>query len=199
MAPIWPYATPGIPDVLFEQLPGIPISKRELRLLIVGALRLMADAVLWDVGAGTGTLVVEAALLCPKGQVVAIERDAEVVNLIRQNCDRFGVNNVTVVEGTAPDCFTDLTPSPDCILIEGGRALKEILKAAWQYLPAGGRIVVTTNTLQTLYSLSEAFAELRVRNVEIVQPTINRLETRGQQQVFRAINPLFILSGERLG
>ncbi|MDA0268593.1 MAG: precorrin-6Y C5,15-methyltransferase subunit CbiT [Cyanobacteria bacterium] len=199
MAPIWPYATPGIPDDLFEQLPGIPISKREMRLLIVGALRLMTDSVLWDVGAGTGTLVVEAALLCPQGQVVAVERDAEVVNLIRQNCDRFGVNNVTVVEGTAPDCFTELAPQPDCIMIEGGRSLKDILKSAWQYLPEGGRIVVTTNTLQTLYGLSEAFAELRVRNVEIVQPTINRLETRGQQQVFRAINPLFILSGEKLG
>lgn len=199
MAPIWPYATPGIPDALFEQLPGIPISKRELRLLIVGALRLMADSVLWDVGAGTGTLVVEAALLCPQGQVVAVERDADVVNLIRQNCDRFGVNNVTVVEGVAPDCFAQLPPSPDCIMIEGGRSLKDILKPAWQYLPEGGRIVVTTNTLQTLYGLSEAFAELRVRNVEIVQPTINRLETRGNQQVFRAINPMFILSGEKLG
>ncbi|MGD1907749.1 MAG: precorrin-6Y C5,15-methyltransferase subunit CbiT [Leptolyngbyaceae cyanobacterium] len=198
MAQLWPYASPGIPDALFEQLPGIPISKRELRLLIVGALRLMPDAVMWDVGAGTGTLVVEAALLCPQGQVVAVERDADVVNLIRKNCDRFEVKNVEVVEGVAPDCLTALSPSPDCILIEGGRSLQDILKSAWQYLPAGGRVVVTTSTLQTLYSLSEAFSELRVRNVEIVQPAINRLETRGQQQVFRAINPTFILSGEKL-
>jgi len=198
MAPLWPYATPGIPDHLFEQLPGIPISKREVRLLIVGALRLKPDSRLWDVGAGTGTIGVEAALLCPQGQVVAVERDAEVANLIRQNCDRFDLKNVEVIEGFAPDCLADLPSRPDCIIIEGGRSLKEIVQSAWQYLPSGGRMVVTTGTLQTLYGVSETFAELCVRNVEIVQPAINRLETRGQQQVFKAIDPIFILSGEKL-
>jgi cobalt-precorrin-6B (C15)-methyltransferase len=91
MAPLWPYATPGIPDALFEQMPGIPISKREVRLLIIGALRLHPSAVLWDIGAGIGTIAVEAALLCPAGQVVAIERDEDVVSVIRHNCDRFGL------------------------------------------------------------------------------------------------------------
>ncbi|WP_008315770.1 precorrin-6Y C5,15-methyltransferase subunit CbiT [Leptolyngbya sp. PCC 6406] len=198
MAPLWPYATPGIPDALFEQLPGIPISKREVRLLIVGALRLEAAAVLWDIGAGTGSVAVEAALLCPTGQVVAVERDEEVVSLIRQNCDRFGLANVTVIEGVAPDCLAQLQPRPDCIIIEGGRPLKPILQVAWEHLPSGGRIVVTTGTLENLYTLSETFAALQVRNVEIVQPAINRLETRGSQQVFRAIDPIFILSGEKL-
>jgi precorrin-6Y C5,15-methyltransferase (decarboxylating) CbiT subunit len=198
MASLWPYTTPGIPDHFFEQLPGIPISKREVRLLIVGALRLKPDARLWDVGAGTGTLVVEAALLCPQGQVVAVERDAEVAALIRDNCDRFGLTNVAVIEGFAPDCLSDLPPAPDCILIEGGKSIKDIVRAAWEFLPHNGRIVVTTGTLETLYSISEAFADLCVRNVEIVQPTINRLETRGNQQVFKAIDPIFILSGEKL-
>lgn len=197
MAALWPYATPGIPDHLFEQLPGIPISKREVRLLIVGALRLQRQAVLWDIGAGTGTIAVEAALLCPQGQVVAVERDGDVVNVIRQNCDRFGLTNVTVVEGVAPDCLGPLQPRPDCIIIEGGRPLRELLHAAWDCLTLGGRLVVTTGTLDTLYTLSETFAALQVRNVEIVQPAINRLETRGNRQVFRAIDPLFILSGEK--
>ncbi|MBE7380589.1 MAG: precorrin-6Y C5,15-methyltransferase subunit CbiT [Leptolyngbya sp. SIO1E4] len=198
MTSLWPYATPGIPDHLFEQLPGIPISKREVRLLIVGALRLRPTARLWDVGAGTGTLVIEAALLCPQGQVVAVERDEEVATLIRQNCDRFGLSNVEVVEGLAPDCLADLPPHPDCIIIEGGRSMKEIVQAAWSYLPSGGRMVVTTGTLETLYGISETFSTLRVRNVEIVQPAINRLETRGYQQVFKSIDPIFILSGEKL-
>jgi cobalt-precorrin-6B (C15)-methyltransferase len=198
MAPLWPYATPGIPDALFEQMPGIPISKREVRLLIIGALRLHPSAVLWDIGAGIGTIAVEAALLCPAGQVVAIERDEDVVSVIRHNCDRFGLNNVTVIDGIAPDCLDTIQVPPDCIILEGGRPLKQVLQAAWQYLPAGGRIVVTTGTLETLYTVSEAFAELQVRNVDIVQPAINRLETRGNQQVFRAIDPMFILSGEKL-
>ena len=198
MADLWPYATPGIPDHLFEQLPGIPISKREVRLLIVGALRLQAHAKLWDLGAGTGTLVVEAALLCPQGEVIAVERDPEVANLIRQNCDRFNLANVRVVQGFAPDCLDDLPPDPDCILIEGGKSMKAVIKTAWDYLPSGGRIVVTTGTLETLYGISETFTALRVRNVEIVQPAINRLETRGHQQVFKAIDPIFLLSGEKL-
>jgi precorrin-6Y C5,15-methyltransferase (decarboxylating) CbiT subunit len=197
MASLWPYATPGIPDSLFEQLPGIPISKREIRLLIVGALRLHPAAVLWDIGAGTGTIAVEAGLLCPRGRVVAVERDSDIVTLIRQNCDRFGLENVTVMEGIAPDCLGAIDATPDCIIIEGGSPLKAVLQATWRYLPEGGRIVVTTGTLDNLYTLSETFAALQVRHVEIVQPTINRLETRGNRQVFRAIDPMFILSGEK--
>jgi len=198
MAPLWPYATPGIPDHLFEQLPGIPISKREVRLLIVGALRLKPDAQLWDLGAGTGTIVVETALLCPQGKVVAVERDPEVANLIRLNCDRFQLTNVEVVEGVAPDCLDSLPPHPDCVIIEGGKSMRAVVEAAWQHLPTGGRLVVTTGTLENLYSISETFAQLCVRNVEIVQPAINRLETRGHQQVFKAIDPIFLLSGEKL-
>lgn len=198
MASLWPYATPGIPDHLFEQLPGIPISKREVRLLIISALRLTPTAKLWDIGAGTGTIVIEAGLMCPQGRVVAVERDEEVANLIRHNCDRFGLSNVEVVEGLAPGCLADLSPDPDCIIVEGGRSMKEIVQAAWDYLSGGGRLVVTTGTLETLYGISETFAELRVRNVEIVQPAINRLETRGYQQVFKAIDPIFILSGEKV-
>ncbi len=85
---LWPYVTPGIPDDLFERLPGIPLSKREVRLLIISALRLKSDSVLWDIGAGTGTIPVETGLLCPEGRVIAVERDEEVASLIRRNCER---------------------------------------------------------------------------------------------------------------
>ncbi|MEL6936618.1 MAG: precorrin-6Y C5,15-methyltransferase (decarboxylating) subunit CbiT, partial [Cyanobacteria bacterium J06607_17] len=105
MEPLWPYATPGIPDRLFEQLPGIPMSQREVRLVLLSALRLGPKAVLWDIGAGTGTIAIEAALLCPQGSIVAVERDGDVAALIKNNCQRFGVTNVDVVVGNAPDCF----------------------------------------------------------------------------------------------
>jgi cobalt-precorrin-6B (C15)-methyltransferase len=83
------------------------------------------------------------------------------------------------------------------VMIEGGKSMRAVVEAAWQHLPTGGRLVVTTGTLETLYSISETFAQLCVRNVEIVQPAINRLETRGHQQVFKAIDPIFLLSGEK--
>ncbi len=194
----WNYKTPGIPDQLFARLPGIPLTKREARLLIISALRMTERSVLWDIGAGTGTISIEVALLCPRGEVVAVERDDEVADLIRENCERFQTTNITVFEGNAPECFGDLKLIPDRICLGGGKQMKELLINAWSYLPHGGRAIATATNLEQLYSLSGAFAELQARNIEIVQAAVNRLETQGNRQVFAAIDPMFILSGEKL-
>ncbi|MBD2528072.1 precorrin-6Y C5,15-methyltransferase subunit CbiT [Nostoc flagelliforme FACHB-838] len=195
---LWPYITPGIPDELFEHLPGIPMSQREVRLLLIAQLRLKSDSVLWDIGAGTGTIPVEVGLLCPGGQIIAIERDEEVANLIKRNCDRFDVKNVEVVEGSAPECLHDLKVAPHRICIEGGRPIQDILQAAWHYLPPSGRVVATAANLESLYAISQSFSLLRARNIEVVQSAVNRLETRGFSQSFTAVDPIFILSGEKL-
>lgn len=195
---LWPYITPGIPDELFERLPGIPLSKREVRLLIISHLRLKADSVLWDIGAGTGTIPVETGLLCPQGRIIAVERDEEVVSLIQRNCERFSVRNVDIIEGSAPECLKNLPQKPHRVCIEGGRPIKGILQEVWRYLLPQGRVVVTAANLESLYAISESFSELQVRNIEIVQSAVNRLETRGPHQVFAAVNPIFILSGEKL-
>ncbi|MEH1781075.1 MAG: precorrin-6Y C5,15-methyltransferase subunit CbiT [Nostoc sp.] len=195
---LWPYITPGIPDELFEHLPGIPLSQREVRLLLISQLRLKSDSVLWDIGAGTGTIPVEVGLLCPGGQIIAIERDEEVANLIKRNCDRFDVKNVEVIEGSAPECLHDLKVAPHRVCIEGGRPIQEILQAAWHYLPPSGRVVATAANLESLYAISQSFSLLRARNIEVVQSAVNRLETRGFSQSFTAVDPIFILSGEKL-
>ncbi|GCA77829.1 MULTISPECIES: precorrin-6Y C5,15-methyltransferase subunit CbiT [Microcystis] len=194
----WLYKTPGIPDELFERLPGIPLSKREVRLLMISALRLGDGGVFWDIGAGTGTIPVEIGLLCPNSPIIAIERDEEVASLIRRNCDRFGVKNVTVFEGSAPDCLANISLAPDRVCIEGGKPIKSVLQEVWQYLKPNGRIVATANNLETLYQFSEGFSNLQARNIEIVQAAVNRLETRGIHQVFAAVDPMFILSGDKL-
>lgn len=195
---LWPYVTPGIPDQMFERLPGIPLSKREVRLMIISLLRLKADSVVWDIGAGTGTVTVEAGLLCSQGKVIAVERDEDVASLIRRNCDRFGLTNVEVVEGSAPDCLEEMADVPDSVCVEGGHPIKVILQAVWQRLPLGGRLVATASSLESLYAISEGLSDLQVRNVDVVQSTINRLETKGNRQVFAAIDPIFVLSGEKL-
>lgn len=197
-SPIWPYVTPGIPDDLFDRLPGIPLSKREVRLLLISHLRLTPDTILWDIGAGTGTIPVEVGLLCPQGKIIAVERDEEVATLIRRNCDRFSVPNVDIIVGSAPECLKDLSAPPNRVCIEGGRPIKEILLDVWHYLPHQGRVVVTASNLETLYSVSETFAQLQVRNIEVVQSAVNRLEKRGNNQTFAAVDPIFILSGEKL-
>jgi cobalt-precorrin-6B (C15)-methyltransferase len=195
---LWPYISPGIPDNLFERLPGIPLSQREIRILLISALRLEANSVIWDIGAGTGTIPVEIGLLSPQSQITAIERDEEVASLIQRNCDLFGVKNVEIVEGSAPQCLPQLSTTPDRICIEGGKDIKSILKEAWQYLPVGGRVVVTAANLEALYSISESFTQLQVRNVEVVQSAVNRLETRGTNRRLAAVDPIFILSGDKL-
>ncbi len=197
-SPLWPYNSPGIPDDLFERLPGIPLTNRETRLLLIAQLRLQEDSVIWDIGAGTGTIPVETGQICPHGHIIAIERDEEVANLIRANCDRFGVDNVEILQGNAPDCLKTLTITPHRICIEGGRPIRQIIQAAWKRLSPQGRVVATAASLENLYIISETFAELQVRNVEVVQSVINRLETRGTHQVFAAVDPIFILSGEKL-
>jgi len=195
---LWPYKTPGIPDNLFERLPGIPLSKREVRILIISSLRMKPDSVLWDIGAGTGTIPVEIGLLCPQGKIIAIERDDEVAKLIRRNCDRFKVDNVNVIQGSAPECLAEIHPKPNLVCIEGGKPIKDILKQTWKYLQPEGRIVATVNSLENLYIISEGLSELHARNIEVVQSAVNRLETRGIHQTFAAVNPMFILSGEKL-
>ena len=197
MSDLWPYATPGIPDRLFKQLPGIPLTKKEVRLLVMGYLQLRADAHLWDIGAGTGTVAIEAALLCPQGKITAVERDEEVAGLIQANCDRFKVTNVEVISGNAPECLSQIASQPDRILIEGA-PLQTTLQAAWQQLKTNGRIVVTANNLETLYTASETFSTLRMRNIEVAQPAVNRLETRGNRQIFASVDPIFIISGDKL-
>ncbi|MCA1904532.1 MAG: precorrin-6Y C5,15-methyltransferase (decarboxylating) subunit CbiT [Cyanobacteria bacterium M5B4] len=194
----WNYVTPGIPDQQFARLPGIPLSPLEVRVLILSQLRLQANSVLWDVGAGTGTIAVESGLLLKSGQVVAIERDEEVVGLIERNCQNFHVSNVTVKAGSAPQCLQDLTPLPDRICIEGGHDLKGIILTAWEKLADYGRIVAIGSSLQDLYQILQTWREIPIHNVEAVQSGINRLETRGNQQLFTATNPLFILSGDKL-
>jgi cobalt-precorrin-6B (C15)-methyltransferase len=194
---VWPYVSPGVPDELFERLPGIPMTKRETRLLLIAQLRLEPDTILWDVGAGTGTIPVETGLLCPKGQIVAIERDEEVVNLIQENCDRFAVTNVEVIQGSAPECLAQLKQAPHRVCIEGGRPIRQIMEAVWTHLQPRGRVVATAASLENLYTISETFAELQACNVEVVQSVINRLETRGNHQIFAAVDPIFILSGEK--
>ena len=195
---LWSYNSPGIPDNLFERLPGIPLTNWETRLLLLSQLRLQEDSRVWDIGAGTGTIPVETGILCPQGHIVAIERDEEVANLIRANCDRFEVSNVEILQGNAPKCLETLTEAPHRICIEGGRPIHQIIKAAWKRLQPQGRVVATAASLETLNTISETFAELQVRNVEVVQSVINRLETRGSHQVFAAVDPIFILSGEKL-
>lgn len=113
----WPYASSGIPDELFIR-GDVPMTKQEVRAVALAKLRLTATDTVWDVGAGTGSVSIEAALVARAGSVWAVERNAAGVRLIRENADAFGCGNVHAVPGVAPEALAKL-PVPDAVFVGG--------------------------------------------------------------------------------
>lgn len=142
----------GLADCLFlsfSDRPGL-MTKREVRLLIVGELALQQNQIIWDIGAGTGSVAIEIARLFPESQVYAIEKTAVGTALIQRNSQRFQVKNVAPVSGTAPDILDSL-PAPDRIFIGGsGGQLAQILDVCQARLNPGGNIVLALATLEHL-------------------------------------------------
>ena len=142
----------GLPDSLFlsfQDRPGL-ITKREVRLLALGELALRPAQTIWDIGAGTGSVSIEIGRLYPQSKLFAIEKTAIGASLIRQNCQRFQVANITAIHNSAPDALTDL-PAPDRIFIGGsGGQVQLILDACSARLKSGGIVVLAIATLEHL-------------------------------------------------
>lgn len=193
-----PGVVSGIPDADFLR-GAVPMTKEEIRALTIRYARLAPGQVVWDIGAGSGSLTVEAARLVPGGCVVAVEREAQAVLLVQRNCQLFGVDNVRVVHGEAPAVLSGL-PLPDRVLVGGsGGKLPEILACCGELLTSGGMIVVNALTPATLCaSLSglslPPFAALDGRQVQV-----SRLEKLGSEYFFRAQNAVYILFARKEG
>ena len=179
----------GIPDERFVR-GKIPMTKREIRIQILSALNLRPDSVVWDVGAGTGSVSIECARACPLGQVIAIEQKGEGASLIRENARRFHINNLRVVEGTAPEACAGL-PAPTHVFIGGSSGhLREILER----LPDGARVVASAVTLESIAELSQCFSEF-TQEAEFIQLSVSRAEALGRYHLLRGMNPVLIASG----
>lgn len=183
----------GWPDDAFTR-GKIPMTKREVRAVILSKLRLRENDAVWDIGAGTGSVAVEAALLCRGGHVYAVEREPEGCRLIAENAGKFGACNVTCVSGEAPAALEGL-PAPDAVFIGGsGGKLSEILEAALARNPSA-RLVVSAVTLETLAGATAEFSRRPIRDTELIQLSVSRAETRGSYHLLTAQNPVFLLSG----
>lgn len=151
------FGAPGIDDDAFARF-GAPITKRAVRTLAVSELEITPEAVVWDVGAGTGSVSVECALSAPRGRVIAFERDDAFAAGIRANAQAFSCSNVSVVVGHAPEAFAG-APAPDCVFIGGsGGALEGIVRAARAANPAA-RIVAVAVTVETIARALRVFEE----------------------------------------
>ncbi|QDR80356.1 precorrin-6Y C5,15-methyltransferase (decarboxylating) subunit CbiT [Sporomusa termitida] len=183
----------GIPDSEFIR-GGIPMTKQEIRILTLAKAGIGAADTVIDIGAGTGSLSVEAALLASRGRVIAIEREPEGVDLIKVNAAKFQAANVEVILGAAPEALAGL-PAADVILIGGsGGRLPEILSGADRLLKPGGRIIITAVTVETLAAALGSMRQRTEYNVEACCIQVTRLQQAGASNMFKALNPIYIIA-----
>ena len=183
---------PGLPDDAFIRGKA-PMTSSEIRSLSLCRLGLTSKAVLWDVGAGTGSVSVEAALACPEGRVLSIEFKKDALDLLEQNRARYCLQNMEIIEGRAPEALT-LLPLPTHVFIGGsGGKVRDILKVVFSKNP-WARVVVNCITSETLAELQTALKDLPVQGFQCTQVMVNREQMLGQYHYLKAGNPVFIIS-----
>ena len=193
----WPYASSGIPDELFIR-GDVPMTKQEVRAVALAKLRLTATDTVWDVGAGTGSVSIEAALVARAGSVWAVERNAAGVRLIRENADAFGCGNVHAVPGVAPEALAKL-PVPDAVFVGGSAGeLPSIVEAALEK-NSQVRLCVPCVTVETLTEACALLSGSRFNGFEACQVSAARAEAVGSHHLMKAQNPVFLVSARGAG
>lgn len=183
-------AAHGMPDSAFlrEQ---VPMTKEEVREVSICKLRLRRDAVVYDIGSGTGSVAVEMAGLSDEIQVYALERHREAAALICRNREKFGLENIEVVETEAPEGMDGLPVATHAFIGGSGGKLGEILEKLYEINPAM-RIVLNAVSLETISRVRELFSDDRMEHEEMVQVQVSRVEKLGNHHLMRAENPVWI-------
>ena len=191
----WPYKTLGIPDEQFIR-DQVPMTKEEVRVVTLAKARLSEDHIIYDIGAGTGSISIEAARQASRGTVYAIEKNPLALDLIKRNKTAFEIVNVEIVAGEAPAALNNL-PAPDRVIIGGsGGNLAEILALIESKTEKPIRIIVNAIVLETLFSAVQYFKESDYE-VEITQVAVTKAKNISDLHMMQAQNPVFIVSAER--
>lgn len=189
---------PGIADEQFIR-GNIPMTKTEIRVLALSKARIRRTDTIIDVGAGTGSLSVEAALQASMGRVYAVEREAEGISLIKANAARFGLEHIVAVQGEAPAALSSL-PEADVILVGGsGGKLADILARTDELLKLGGRLVVMAVTPETLTETLTIMKKKEKYHLECAGIQVTRLRPAGGKHLFQSLNPVYIIACEKRG
>lgn len=182
----------GLPESAFEHEAGM-ITKMEVRAVVLAQLQLEPGLILWDLGAASGSVSIEAARLAALREVIAVEKDAERYQALLRNIKAFGLAEIRAVFGRAREVLGDL-PDPDRVFIGGsGEDLRDVLRQVAERLRAGGRVVQTAVTLDT-FETARTFWNRRPFAMSITQLQVNRSAPIAESLRFEALNPVFILT-----
>lgn len=187
-----PVVTHGIPDAAFIRA-KVPMTKEEVRSISLSKLQLQADSVVYDVGAGTGSISIEAACMADRGIVYAIEQKEEAVALIRENSRKFGVSNLQVIHGKAPDAFVDLETPTHAFLGGTGGNMREIIGWLRERNPQI-RIVINCIALETLAEITALLQEWEICDVDIASVNIGKAKQLGAYHLMMGQNPVYVIS-----
>ena len=175
---------PGFPDEWFEH--DGQITKREVRAMTLSALQPFRGGHLWDIGAGSGSVAIEWALLDPSNRATAVEADPERVARIARNAGALGVPSLSIVTGRAPHALAGLAV-PDAVFVGGGAGDAAVVEACWAALPVGGRLVVNAVTLETQAALT---AQHAIRGGALTTVAIARADPVGRLRGWRPAMPI---------
>lgn len=185
----------GLPDDLFIR-GDVPMTKQEIRAISLSKLQLYSTDIVYDIGAGTGSVAVEIALQAANGTVYAIEKKTEALELIKKNKEKFGVGNLILIPSFAPDGLEDL-PIPDKVFIGGnGGNLSSILDVVFCKNP-DVRVVINVITLETLHDIVGYFRHKSEIDLEIVNITVSKAKKIGANNLMFGQNPVTIITAQR--
>lgn len=184
----------GIPDDQFIR-GNIPMTKQEIRTMVLAKAGIGPTDTIIDIGAGTGSLSIESAIQAAEGKVYAIEREQEGVELIRANAAKFGISNLTVISGIAPAALNDIPCAVDVLFIGGsGGHLPEILAAGVPLLKRNGRLVITAVTVETLQQSLHIMQQAADFSIEAFGMQVTRIRRLGASNMLQALNPIYIIA-----
>ena len=187
----------GIDDEKFIR-GKIPMTKREIRILTLVNANIRQNDIVVDVGAGTGSISIEAAKIATEGHVYSLEKNSEGVKLIEQNAEKFSVKNITVINAEAPGGLSKI-PKIDVAIIGGsGGFLNEILDTLNKKIDYGGRIVLNSITIQNLATTLNWLKCHKEYQYDAVQVQINRLKNLGFYDMAEALNPVHIVTAVKI-
>lgn len=193
---LWDYRTPGIPDELFDRVEDVPITKEDVRALVISKLRLKENSSAIDVGCGSGSITVEMCLQTKGSKIYAIDFDEKAVELTRKNLLKFNVK-AEVIFSKAQDILP-LLPQVDAILIGGTSGeVERIVNLGIDRLNKGGRIVIDTVLIETMYKALTTINQANLKEVDVTQAIIAKARKVTTGTMMSARNPIIIISATK--